>query len=123
MVLIFDGVTTRYFSHSSQLSIASFATEEKGALDPCGHCDNCTRSPESIERRDVTLATWQVLKVANEVHRAGGRLTLGKLATLVRGGNKGAYEVTIGRRAAVDQNLDLEDLAGGPIELNKNVRS
>ncbi|KAF8880470.1 P-loop containing nucleoside triphosphate hydrolase protein [Gymnopilus junonius] len=109
-----------YFSHSSQLSIASFATDEKGALDPCGHCDNCTRSPESIERRDVTLATWKVLKVANEVHQAGGRLTMGKLATLVRGGNKGMYEVTVGRRAAIERNLDLPDLIGGPVELTKN---
>lgn len=86
------------------------------------HCDNCMRSPDSIERRDITLATWQILKVVDAVQRAGGRLTLSMLATLARGGNKGAFEASQGRRkGTTKQTLDIEDVAGGPVELNKNV--
>ncbi|PPQ78009.1 hypothetical protein CVT25_015565 [Psilocybe cyanescens] len=113
----------QYFSHSSQVSINinSFSTEEVGALDPCKHCDNCIRSPESIERRDVTLATWQILQVVNAVQRAGGRLTLSMLATLARGGNKGAFEASQARRsAATKQTLDIQDVAGGRVDLSKN---
>ncbi|KDR76542.1 hypothetical protein GALMADRAFT_120706 [Galerina marginata CBS 339.88] len=109
-----------YFSHSSQLSVASFATEETGALEPCGHCDNCTRPPDAVERRDVTLATWQVLKIVGEVQQAGGRLTMNMLAGLARGGQKGAYDVVVGRKATVKKTLDLVAVAGGAVELNKN---
>lgn len=121
---LIDIATIRYFSHSSQVSINinSFSTEEVGALDPCKHCDNCIRSPESIERRDVTLATWQILQVVNAVQRAGGRLTLSMLATLARGGNKGAFEASQARRsAATKQTLDIQDVAGGRVDLSKNV--
>lgn len=117
----------RYFSHSSHLSIASWSTSEVGALDPCGHCDNCTRTPGSIERRDVTLATWQILKVLQAVRQAGGRLTLGGLAALVRGGRKGSFDVAVKRRgkaagdAAGKGNVDLDDLVGGPVEMKKLV--
>ena len=69
----------RYFSHSSQLSVASWTTDETGALDPCGHCDNCTRPREALAPRDVTLATWQILKVVEAVRQTGTKLTLGQL--------------------------------------------
>lgn len=124
-----NSIIHRYFSHSSHLSIASWSTSEVGALDPCGHCDNCTRTPESIERRDVTLATWQILKVLQAVRQGGGRLTLGGLAVLVRGGRKGSFDVAVkrrGRKAGDDGagkgSVDLDDLVGGPVEMKKLVR-
>jgi ATP-dependent DNA helicase Q1 len=123
-----NSIIHRYFSHSSHLSIASWSTSEVGALDPCGHCDNCTRAPESIERRDVTLVTWQILKVLQAVRQAGGRLTLGGLAALVRGGRKGSFDVAVKRRGkkvgddgAGKGNVDLDDLVGGPVEMKKLV--
>ncbi|KAF9486141.1 ATP-dependent DNA helicase [Pholiota conissans] len=108
-----------YFSHSSELSIASWTTDESGALDPCGHCDNCTRPPESVERKDVTLATWQLLKIVNAVRQSGTKLTLSQLVTLARGGKKGTYEVKQGRKKQ-QSTLDLEAVAGGPVDLSKN---
>ncbi|KAF8816782.1 ATP-dependent DNA helicase [Phlegmacium glaucopus] len=111
----------KYFSHSSQLSISSWTTEEAGALDPCGHCDNCTRPPDSIERVDVTLATWQILKIIDAVRKSGGKLTLVMLATLARGLQGGSYEVGQGGRNGSKEkiSLDLETVAGGPVDMKK----
>ena len=113
----------RYFSHSSQLSISSWTTEDAGALDPCGHCDNCTRSPDSIERKDVTLATWQILKIIDAVRKSGGKLTMVMLANLARGLQGGSYEVSQGgkNRSKEKVNLDLEAIAGGAVDMNRTV--
>jgi ATP-dependent DNA helicase Q1 len=113
----------RYFSHSAQLSISSWSTEDAGALDPCGHCDNCTRSPNSVERKDVTLATWQILKIVDAVRRSGGKLTLAMLASLARGLQGGSYEVSQGGRNELKKKvkLDLETVAGGPVDMNSTV--
>jgi ATP-dependent DNA helicase Q1 len=75
----------------------------------------------------VTLATWQILKVLQAVRQAGGRLTLGGLAALVRGGRKGSFDVAVKRRgkaagdAAGKGSVDLDDLVGGPVEMKKLV--
>lgn len=116
----------RYFSTSSSLSISSWATEESNALDRCGHCDNCTRPPESIERKDVTVEAWQILKVAGAVENDGGRVTLGMLGDLVRGAGGGAYGVAAGGRkgkgnAKEKIGLDLDAIAGGKVTLPKDV--
>ena len=119
-----DQLVSRYFSHSAQLSISSWTTEDAGALDPCGHCDNCTRSPNSIERKDVTLATWQILKIVDAVRKSGGKLTLVMLANLARGLQGGSFEVSQGGRrngSKMKVNLDLETISGGPVDMNKTV--
>lgn len=118
-----DHLVSRYFSHSAQLSISSWTTEDAGALDPCGHCDNCTRSPNSVERKDVTLATWQILKIVDAVRKSGGKLTLVMLASLARGLQGGLYDVSQGGRneTKTKVKLDLETVAGGPVDMNKTV--
>ena len=118
-----DQLVSRYFSHSAQLSISSWTTEDAGALDPCGHCDNCTRSPNSVERKDVTLATWQILKIVDAVRKTGGKLTLVMLAGLARGLQGGLYEVNQGGRNELKKKvkLDLETVAGGPVDMNRPV--
>lgn len=122
MIDKFSNAQLRYFSHSSQLSISSWSTEEVGALDRCGHCDNCVRPGDSVERKDVTLYTWQILKIVDAVRSYGGKVTLGMLATLARGGNKGAFEVNQGRKKPTStEKLDLDAVAGGPVDLNKSV--
>lgn len=58
------------------------------------------------------------------MRQQGGKLTLGKLAALARGGGKGEYEVNSkkGRRAGKETfAIDLDELAGGPVELSKMV--
>ena len=81
------------------------------------------RPPDSIERKDVTLATWQILKVVDAVRTSGGKVTMGMLANLARGLQGGSYEVIQGGRKGIKGrvNLDLEAIAGGPVYMNKTV--
>lgn len=97
-----------------------------GALTPCGHCDNCTRSPETIDHRDVTLEAWQILKVVQEVEHQGGRVTLSMLADLIRGAGGGSFGVVGNGRKGKGTSkeklgLDLESIAGGKVALSKDV--
>ncbi|KAJ7932543.1 ATP-dependent DNA helicase [Mycena leptocephala] len=117
----------KYFSHSSQLSMSSWATEDSNALAPCGHCDNCTRPADSFERRDVTFEAWQVLKIADAVQHTGGQLTLTMLADLARGNGGGTYGVGGGGRKGKGKgrekekmDLDLERICAGKVNLKKD---
>ncbi|THH10608.1 hypothetical protein EW145_g1208 [Phellinidium pouzarii] len=116
----------RYFSTASSLSMSAWGTAESDAHARCGHCDNCTRPPESVERRDVTLAAWQILQVTQTIERDGGRVTLGMLADLVRGVGGGAYGVSGGGgkrgkgKAKEKVELDLGEIAGGKVKLGKD---
>ena len=93
-------------------------------MDRCGHCDNCLRDADSIERRDVTLPAWQLLKILQAVQQQGGRLTLGKLATLARGGTKGVYETSKGKKRQTENlKIDLDTVAGGSVDMSKTVGS
>ncbi|KAJ7169741.1 P-loop containing nucleoside triphosphate hydrolase protein [Mycena filopes] len=106
----------KYFSHSSQLSISSWATEDSDALDPV------------LTRKDVTLESWQVLKVADAVQQTGGQLTLTMLADLARGNGGGTYGVSSGggrkgkgkAREKEKVDLDLERICGGKVNLKKD---
>ncbi|KAH8116052.1 ATP-dependent DNA helicase [Phellopilus nigrolimitatus] len=117
----------RYFSASSSLSMSAWGTAETDAHARCGHCDNCTRPPESVERKEVTLATWQILQVAQAIERDGGRVTLGMLADLVRGAGGGAYGASKGGgkrgkgKAKERVGLDLGEIAGGKVTLGKDI--
>ncbi|KAJ6621593.1 P-loop containing nucleoside triphosphate hydrolase protein, partial [Mycena sp. CBHHK59/15] len=115
----------KYFSHSSQLSMSSWTTDDSNALAPCGHCDNCMRVHSSFERKDVTLEAWQILKIVEAVHHSGGQLTLTMLAGLARGAGGGSYGVGGGGRKGkgkekekVDMNLEL--VCGGKVDLKKD---
>jgi ATP-dependent DNA helicase Q1 len=51
----------------------------------CGHCDNCTRDPESVVERDVTIEAKCVLTVARTLHSTGENVTAAQLAQAARG--------------------------------------
>lgn len=115
----------RYFSASSSLDISAWSTEGADALSRCEHCDNCTRDPNSVERKDVTLEAWKVLKVAQAISAEGGRTTLGMLADLVRGAGGGAFEVSGPRGKSKGQGkhkLDLDAVCHGKVDLRRDVR-
>ena len=106
--------------------MSSWATSESNALDRCGHCDNCTRSPDSIEHINVTTMAWRILKVTEAIERDSGRVTLGMLGDLVRGSGGGSYGVVGGGgrgkgKAKEMVGLDLDDVAGGKVKLSKDV--
>ncbi|KAF5309315.1 hypothetical protein D9611_014398 [Ephemerocybe angulata] len=110
-----------YFQHSWQLSINSWTTQESSALDRCGHCDNCLRDPESIIKRDVTLAAWQILRIVAEIGKVQGTLTLASLAKLARGKGGSKVDVAKGKgRAKTKESVgvDLDRVCGGPVELS-----
>ncbi|KAJ7593356.1 P-loop containing nucleoside triphosphate hydrolase protein [Mycena floridula] len=110
----------KYFSHSSQLSMAAWTTAEKDGSEPCGHCDNCTRDPETLDTRDVTFQTWQLLKILDEIDRLKGNLTLNGVAGLARGNN--GCKVDIGKGRNKDSMvLDLERICGGKVDLKKDA--
>ena len=71
----------------------------------------------------MTLATWQILKIVDAVRKSGGKLTLVMLASLARGLHGGSYEVSQGRknRSKEKVNLDLETIAGGPVDMSRAV--
>ncbi|KAJ7275198.1 P-loop containing nucleoside triphosphate hydrolase protein [Mycena haematopus] len=115
----------KYFSHSSQLAMSSWATEDSNALTPCGHCDNCTRAADGFARRDVTFEAWQILKVADAAQQAGGQLTLTMLADLARGNGGGSYAVSGGGRKGKGRekekaDMDLDVVCGGKVNLKKD---
>jgi ATP-dependent DNA helicase Q1 len=120
----------RYFSHSSQLSMSSWTTGDADVLTRCGHCDNCTRSAGDIDRKDVTLEAWQLLKITAAVQQDGVNLTLNMLAGLARGAGGGVYEVShnsggkMGKGKAKEKEkltMDLDDIAGGVVDLTRDV--
>ncbi|KZO97674.1 ATP-dependent DNA helicase [Calocera viscosa TUFC12733] len=116
----------RYFSSSSDLSTAAWEDPSAGpasSLAPCGHCDNCTRAPSTIARKDVSVQAWQLLRIVDAVCHEGGRVTVGILSDLARGLAGGAFNVSSGgkkRKRTEKAELDLEDVAGGKVELSKD---
>lgn len=110
----------RYFSTSSSLSINAWSTDGKDSLTRCGHCDNCTRPPESIERRDVTVQAWQLVKIVEAIAAEGGRVTLGMLADLARGAGGGAFGVG-GRKGKEKVGLDLKTICQGKVDMSRDV--
>lgn len=115
-----------YFSTSSSLALSAWSDADGNSLTRCGHCDNCARSSESIATRDVTLESWQILKLLEHVTRDGGRTTIGMLADLVRGAGGGSYAAATGGgrkgKGKEKVSLDVNEVSGGKIAMNKNVR-
>ncbi|KAH9849006.1 ATP-dependent DNA helicase [Lenzites betulinus] len=118
-----------YFSESSNLSLNSWGTAEEDALTRCGHCDNCTRPPETVDRQDARLPAWQLLRIAAAAARANQQLTMAQLCKLARGlrvaaagesaagGAKGRGR---GKRARQEkESVDVQEAAGGKVELTE----
>ncbi|KAG8216338.1 ATP-dependent DNA helicase [Butyriboletus roseoflavus] len=111
----------KYFSASSDLSMASWTTEESSAMDKCGHCDNCTRPVETVLYKDVTLEAWQTLKIVQAVDSDGGRQTIAGLSDLARGAAGGSFEAAGKRKKSKEKvQLDYNAVAGGKVVLTKD---
>lgn len=119
-----------YFRHSWDMSLNSWTTVESSALDKCGHCDNCLRSAKSssatgqskVITKDVTLATWQLLKMLQAMQNMKSDQTLAGLVKLARGLGGCKVDVPKGGGRARGKNgkeavgVDLERVCGGPIK-------
>jgi ATP-dependent DNA helicase Q1 len=75
--------------------------------------------------QDVTIESWQLLKVVEAANGEGGRLTVGMLADLSRGLGGGAFNVVSNGKgkgkATAKAAFDLEEVAGGKLALSKEV--
>jgi ATP-dependent DNA helicase Q1 len=120
----------KYFSTSAKLSADAWdnaASLDKasagGSLTTCGICDNCIRDESTIDVRDVTLDSWKLLKVAEEVQKQGGKLTVTALGDLARG--LGGGQFTTSNEATNSTNgklrLDIGDVAAGKVLASKSV--
>ncbi|KAA1473234.1 ATP-dependent DNA helicase [Dentipellis sp. KUC8613] len=113
-----------YFNKSSGMSLSSWVTADEDALTRCGHCDNCTRAPETVERLGARarVAAWQILRVAEE---AGRDLTMAQLCDLARGlGGAAAKEPPAGGRRGRGKgkekvSVDVGAVTGGKVDLSK----
>ncbi len=110
------------------MALSAWSTDASESLSKCGHCDNCTRAPDALEKKDVTLDAWRVLKVVQTIQEEGGQVTVGMLADLVRGAGGAAFSVAQqggGRKrkslSKEKVGLDLDAIAGGKVSLGKDV--
>ncbi|EIN09098.1 ATP-dependent DNA helicase [Punctularia strigosozonata HHB-11173 SS5] len=117
----------KHFSASSQLSLSEWQEGGSSVLQRCGHCDNCTRPPEDVDRRDVTMEAWKILKVAQAIVKEDGRVTFSMMGDLVRGAGGGSFGVVQGGggrrgklKAKEKAGLDLDAVAGGKVSLSKD---
>ncbi len=119
----------QYFATSASLPSNAWddpdAEEGTGGVSACGHCDNCTRDPSSIQTIDVTLDAWRIVRVAAEVEAQGGRVTVSGLADLVRGLGGGQFPVVAqsgksrGKVSAEKGVVNLQEMCEGKVLLSK----
>lgn len=75
----------RHFSDTVSLDVHAWAADGQDPLAPCGHCDNCTRPPESIKEKNVALDAWRVVTIAQAGRMQKVNLTLADLSGALRG--------------------------------------
>lgn len=114
-------ITTRYFSASANIDSSAWSADGTGVTQRCGHCDNCLRDPTPHEDEDRTAEAWQILKIAEEVHRLRGNVTIASLATLAGGNRQPKIRVKQKRGAATEVPMDLSKIAGGKVKLTVSV--
>ena len=94
---------------ASALDTQFWSTHDTDGGKRCGHCNNCLRPPESIEKQDVTLAAWQLLKLVDNTKQNGALLTFAELVKVARG-NKNQKVVN-----------SMKDLTGSNVVLSSEV--
>jgi len=106
----------KYFSASADLDVSAWSADGTAALDRCSHCDNCLRDSTSHKREDKTLEAWQILKIAGEVYRLGGNVTIASLATVAAAGRQS--KIRVKRRGdTIDVQVDVDTVAGGKVNM------
>jgi ATP-dependent DNA helicase Q1 len=119
--LSFERTTSRYFSESADLDISAWSADGTAALERCGHCDNCLRGSNSYKLEDKILEAWQILKIAEEVYRLKGNITVAGLAALAGGNRQSKIKVKQNRGAATEMQIDVDGVAGGKVDLSVSV--
>ncbi|ETW75702.1 hypothetical protein HETIRDRAFT_329913, partial [Heterobasidion irregulare TC 32-1] len=102
-----------HFSESADRAMAVWTADSDGdgdTLARCGHCDNCTRPPETIDVRDVTLDAWRVLRLVECVAQNKRYVTLPMLTDLVRNARSERIR---------NLGVDVPAVAGGKVALRK----
>jgi ATP-dependent DNA helicase Q1 len=74
-----------------------------------------------VERRDVTVQAWQLVKITEAIAAEGGRVTLGMLADLARGAGGGAFGIGGRNKSKEKIGLDLEAICQGKVDMSRDV--
>lgn len=109
---------------SADIAIASWTTQDEDVLTRCGHCDNCVRDPHDVETQEVTMFSWRILKVVQEVYNLNGTVTLNQLLSIVRGKGKGKFKAATGkgkRKQKIEEEIDANVVAGGTVDMSIEV--
>lgn len=82
---VHSSVTLSYLSNIQYAAVNAWTEDSKDSLTPCGHCDNCTRDPSTVENKDVTLDAWRILQHMKAFDASKVKVSMGELVTASRG--------------------------------------
>lgn len=89
--------------------------------DPCGTCDNCIRPSDQVQKENIGLEVWRIVRICDAACSRGGRLSFLQLCDLVRGLGGGTFGTAgkSGGKGARDK-INVEDY-GGKVGLSKDT--
>ncbi|KAF9062843.1 P-loop containing nucleoside triphosphate hydrolase protein [Rhodocollybia butyracea] len=119
-----DGSAKRdYFSHTTELSVTPWSTSDASAWGPCGHCDNCTRTPEDYLDKDATIQAWQLLRIIEKVQKTTGNVTLANVTELARSSMGKVFVGTGSKKKHAgtknEVSIDLDAVCEGKVDMTK----
>lgn len=92
------------------------------ADDPCGHCDNCLRSPATFSAVSVSQEVYKTLRLVAAAEEQNATLTLLQASDLVRGLGGGSFATNDGKgKGKAKGKIDVKKAAGGKVILSALV--
>ncbi|GAA5894862.1 RecQ family ATP-dependent DNA helicase [Sporobolomyces salmoneus] len=105
----------RYFASTYD---DSKAFDDDEGEEPCESCDNCLRDASTIKTIDITTQAYRALRIISAAEAQDGTLTLPQAADLIRGNGGGSFS-TRDKNAKVKGKVDVNQVAGSKVALNK----
>ncbi|GAA5960439.1 hypothetical protein JCM3765_007514 [Sporobolomyces pararoseus] len=106
----------RYFASTYD---DSKAFDDEEGEQPCESCDNCVRDESTIKSVDISAQAYRALRIITAACAQDGTLTLPQAADLVRGNGGGSFS-TRAKNSKVKGKVDVAEVAGSKVTLNKD---